>query len=157
MQIVCSKCDKVYKVNSSKIPPGITSTKCKGCGNSISLGQSADQTQTAKPAQSAPASGAGMMQITCPYCSRKYQINPNSIPQGVTNTRCKSCGHAISLKLEAAAAPKSEPSKEIQQTTGTKKITCLYCGKKYSINAAKIPPGVTTTKCKACGRNLSLT
>ncbi|MGD2036988.1 MAG: zinc-ribbon domain-containing protein [Desulfobacterales bacterium] len=157
MQIVCSKCDKVYKVNSSKIPPGITSTKCKGCGNSISLGQSADQTPTAKPAQSAPASGAGMMQITCQYCSRKYQINPNSIPQGVTNTRCKSCGHAISLKLEAAAAPKSEPSKEIQQTTGTKKITCLYCGKKYSINAAKIPPGVTTTKCKACGRNLSLT
>ena len=160
MQIVCSKCDKAYRVDSSKIPTGVTSTKCKACGNPISLRQSAPQALPARSAQapSAPAPpGAGMMQITCQYCSQKYQINPKSIPQGVASTRCKSCGHAISLKLEAAATAKPEAAKKVQQTTGTKKITCLYCGKKYSINAAKIPPGVTTTKCKACGRNLSLT
>ena len=160
MQIVCSKCDKAYRVDSSKVPPGVTSTKCKACGNPISLRQSAAQALPARSAQapSAPVlPGAEMMQITCQYCSQKYQINPKSIPQGVASTRCKSCGHAISLKLEAAATAKPEAAKKVQQTTGTKKITCLYCGKKYSINAAKIPPGVTTTKCKACGRNLSLT
>ena len=159
MQIICSKCDKVYKVDSSKIPPGVASTKCKACGNSISLRQNAPQTppRPAQAAQAPPPPGAGMMQITCQYCSQKYQINPKSIPQGVASTKCKSCGHAIALKLEAAATAKPEPAKKAQQTTGTKKITCLYCGKKYSINAAKIPPGVTTTKCKACGRNLSLT
>ncbi|MEJ2727232.1 MAG: zinc-ribbon domain-containing protein [Deltaproteobacteria bacterium] len=160
MQIVCSKCDKAYRVDSGKIPPGITSTKCKACGNSISLRQNAPQTSPARPAQAPPAGalpGAGMMQITCQYCSQKYRINPKSIPQGVASTRCKSCGHAISLKLEAADTAKPEVAKKARQTTGTKKITCLYCGKKYSINAAKIPPGVTTTRCKACGRNLSLT
>jgi hypothetical protein len=98
-----------------------------------------------------------MMQITCQYCSKQYQINPKSIPPGVASTKCKACSHAISLKTEAAAPAKADPAKTVQQTAGTIKTTCLYCGKKYSINAAKIPPGVTTTKCKACGRNLSLT
>ena len=98
-----------------------------------------------------------MMQISCQYCSQKYQINSNSIPDGMTSTRCKACGHTISLKPKAASSTKPDPAKTVQQTTGTKEITCLYCGKKYRIDSAKIPPGVTTTKCKACGRNLSLT
>jgi hypothetical protein len=97
------------------------------------------------------------MQITCQYCSQHYNINPKSIPPGVTSTKCKACGHMISLKPEAATPAKPNPAKRDQQSTGTKEIICLYCGKKYSINAAKIPSGVTTTKCKACGRNLSLT
>ena len=152
MQIICSKCKKVYNVDSSKIPPGVTVTKCKACGNSIPLRQSAPP----MPAKAPPPPKAGIMQITCQYCSRQYQINPKAIPQGVTSTKCKACGHVISLKPKAAAPAKPDPAKTAQQNTGTKEITCLYCGKKYSINAAKIPPGVTTTKCKACGRNLSL-
>ncbi len=157
MQIICSKCNKVYNVDSSKIPSGVTSTKCKACGNSISLRQDAPQAPPDRPAQAAPSPKAGMMQITCQYCSRQYQINPKSIPQGVASTKCKACGHTISLKPKVAAAAKPDPVKTVQQTSETKEITCLYCGKKYSINTAKIPPGVTTTKCKACGRNLSLT
>jgi hypothetical protein len=156
MQIICSKCDKVYNVNSSKIPPGVTSTKCKACGNSISLHQATPQTPPSRPTQASPPSKTGLMQITCQYCSRQYRINPKSIPQGVASTKCKACGHAISLKPKAAA-PTTPDTATVRQTAGTKKITCLYCGKKYSINAAKIPPGVTTTKCKACGRNMSLT
>ena len=159
MQIICSKCNKVYNVDSSKIPPGVTSTKCKACGNSISLRQSAPQSPPVKPAQAPPTSTprAGIMQINCQYCSQHYNINSKSIPPGVTSTKCKACGHVISLKPEAAAPAKPDPAKTDRQNTGTKEIICLYCGKKYSINAAKIPPGVTTTKCKACGRNLSLT
>jgi len=162
MQIICTKCNKVYNVNLSRIPPGVTGTKCKACGNSISLRQRAPQTPPArsapKPSQApqTPTPKAGMMQITCQYCSQQYNINPKSIPQGVTSTKCKACGHVISLKPKAAAPAKPDPSKTAQQKTGTKEITCLYCGKKYSINAAKIPPGVTTTKCKACGRRMSL-
>lgn len=151
MQIICSKCNKVYNVDSSKIPPGVTATKCKACGNSIPLRQSAPQTPPASAPQASPPPKAGIMQITCQYCSRQYQINPKAIPEGVTSTKCKACGHTISLKPKAAA-----PAKPAQQNNGTKEITCLFCGKKYSINTAKIPPGVTSTKCKACGRNMSL-
>ena len=154
MQIICSECNKVYNVDSSKIPPGVTNTKCKACGNSISLRQNTPR----KPP--APAPRADMMQITCQYCSRQYKINPEAIPEGVSSTRCKACGHGISLKPKSAAptkAVKADPAKTGPQKAGTKEITCIYCGKKYSINAAKIPPGVTTTKCKACGRNFPLT
>jgi DNA-directed RNA polymerase subunit RPC12/RpoP len=156
MQIICSKCNKVYNVDSNKIPPGVTSTKCKACGNSISLRQPAPQTPPAKPAQAPPTPKAGMMQITCQNCSQHYNINPKSIPQGVWSTKCKACGHVISLKPKAATPAKPDPAKTVQQNAATKEIICLFCGKKYSINAAKIPPGVTTTKCKACGRPMSL-
>ncbi|MCK5485901.1 MAG: zinc-ribbon domain-containing protein, partial [Desulfobacterales bacterium] len=87
MQITCSKCKKVYNVDQSKIPSGVTSTKCKACGNSISL----------RPGAPKPA----VMQITCLYCSKKYSINPKALPAGVTSTKCKACGHTISLKPRA--------------------------------------------------------
>jgi hypothetical protein len=148
VQITCSKCKKVYNVNLNKIPSGITSTKCKTCGNSISL-------RPGVPQASAPPEPA-VMQITCQYCSKKYSVNPKSIPAGVTSTKCKACGHTISLAPKDAAPPTPEPAQTVPQNTGNKKITCLYCSKKYNINAGKIPPGMTSTKCKACGHTLSL-
>ena len=148
MQITCLNCKKVYNVDPNKIPPEITSTKCKTCGNSISLRPSAPQA----PAPPEPA----VMQITCLYCSKKYSINPKSIPAGVVSTKCKACGHKISLKPKATEPSGSEPAKTVQQDTGNREITCLYCSKKYSINTSKIPPGVTSTKCKACGHSISL-
>ena len=156
MQIICSKCNKVYNVDSNKIPAGVTSTKCKACGNSISLRRPVLQTPPAKSAQIPSTPRTEMIQITCQYCNQHYNINPKSIPQGVTSTKCKACGHVISLKPKAAAPAKPDPAKTVQQNTATKEITCLFCGKKYSITVAKIPPGVTTTKCKACGRPMSL-
>jgi DNA-directed RNA polymerase subunit RPC12/RpoP len=148
MQITCSKCKKVYNVNPNKIPSGITSTKCKACGNSISLRLGAPQAPTPPELE--------VMQITCQYCSKKYSVNPKSIPAGVTSTKCKACGHTISLTPKAAEPPTPEPAKTVQQNTGNREITCLYCSKKYSINASKIPPGMTSTKCKACGHTISL-
>lgn len=97
------------------------------------------------------------MQITCSKCKKVYRIDPNRIPNAVSCTRCKVCGHAISLKPRSDAPPlKPLPEKTAGQDADTRQITCLYCGKKYSIKASRIPPGVNTTKCKACGRNLSL-
>jgi len=96
------------------------------------------------------------MQITCQYCSKKYSVNPKSIPAGVTSTKCKACGHTIFLAPKDAAPPTPEPAQTVPQNTGNKKITCLYCSKKYNINAGKIPPGMTSTKCKACGHTISL-
>ena len=90
MQIACSKCKKVYNVNLDKIPSGITSTKCKACGNSISLHPDV-------PGASAPPDPA-VMQIICQYCSKKYSVNASKIPPGVTSTTCKACGHTIALK-----------------------------------------------------------
>jgi len=149
MQITCSKCKKVYHVDPNRIPSGVTVTKCKSCGNSISLRPAASQ--TAAPPK------AAFLQVTCQYCSKKYNINPKSIPAGVTSMKCKACSHAFSLKPKSAApAPEPLPAKTTGQNTDTREIACLYCGKKYSIKASAIPPGVTTTKCKACGRNLSL-
>ena len=166
MQITCSKCKKVYQVNPGRIPPGVTSTRCKACGNSIPLRQDAPQKPPALAAQAPPPApetaqalptGSEVMKISCQYCSQKYQINPKSIPAGTTSTQCKSCGHTISLKPRAAGPAPSDPVRSAEQNTGTREISCLFCGKKYNIDAAKIPPGMTTTKCKACGRNLSLT
>ncbi len=136
-------------MDPNRIPGGVTSTKCKACGNSISLRPAVPQT----PAQPKPA----VMQITCQYCSKTYKINPKSIPEGVSSIKCKTCSHTIALKpTSAAPAPEKVPVKAAGQNTDTREITCLYCGKKYRIRADIIPPGVTTTKCKACGRNLSL-
>jgi DNA-directed RNA polymerase subunit RPC12/RpoP len=166
MQITCSNCKKVYQVDTGRIPPGVTGTRCRACGNSIPLRQDAPQTPPALAAQAPPTApepaqaqptGAEMMKISCQYCSQKYQINPKSIPEGMTSTRCKSCGHTISLKPRVAGPAQSDPVKSAQQNTGTREIACLFCGKKYRFDAAKIPPGMTTTQCKACGRNLSLT
>jgi transposase-like protein len=156
MQITCSKCKKVYNVNPNKIPSGIASTKCKACGNSIPLPQSAPQPPPPRPAQAPPPPKAGIMQISCQYCSKQYNINPKAIPEGVTSTKCKACGHTISLTPKDAKLPTPEPVQTVQQITDNKEITCLYCSKKYSINAGKIPPGVTSTKCKACGHTISL-
>lgn len=36
------------------------------------------------------------------------------------------------------------------------KITCPNCQKKYTINEAKLPPGVKNAKCKVCGRLMPL-
>jgi DNA-directed RNA polymerase subunit RPC12/RpoP len=155
MQITCSKCKKVYNVDPKRIPSGVTGTKCKACGNSISLRPAA--TQAPPVHKTAPASKPAIMQITCQYCSKKYNINPQSIPAGVTSINCKACSHVISLKPKSEeSSPKPVPAKTAEQNTDTREITCMYCGKKYSIKASKIPPSVTTTKCKACGRNMSL-
>ena len=35
-------------------------------------------------------------------------------------------------------------------------VTCLYCSKTYSIDRAKIPDNVATTKCTSCGHAISL-
>ena len=155
MQIICSKCKKVYNVNPDRIPAGVTGTRCKACGNSISLRPG--KTQAPHAPKTPPAPRAAVMQITCPYCSKTYHINPKSIPEGVSKIKCKACSHTIGLKPKSAApAPEAVPSKTAAQNTEIREITCLYCGKKYSIKADKIPAGVTTTRCKACGRNLSL-
>ena len=36
------------------------------------------------------------------------------------------------------------------------KITCPNCQKKYTINQAKLPSGIKTAKCKACGQSIPL-
>jgi hypothetical protein len=156
MQITCLKCKKVYKVDPNKIPSGITSTKCRACGTSIPLPKRAPQKPTPRPAQAPASPKSGFIKIICQYCSKQYNINPNAVPEGVTSTKCKSCGHTISLNTQAATPVKPNPLKSAPQNTGTKEIACLFCGKKYNINPAKIPAGMTTTKCKACGRTMSL-
>ena len=103
MQITCLKCKKVYKVDPNKIPSGITSTKCRSCGNSIRLPKSGPQKPSPRRAQVPPSPKSGFMKITCQYCSQQYNINPKAVPDGVTSTKCKACGHTISLKTTAAA------------------------------------------------------
>ena len=36
------------------------------------------------------------------------------------------------------------------------KITCPNCQKKYTINVARLPSGVKTARCKACGQSMPL-
>ena len=157
MQITCSQCKKVYNVDSSKIPPEVTGTRCKACGNSIPFRPVAPRPTPPAVSQAPPPQQSDVMQITCQYCNQQFNIKTKAIPRGVTSTRCKGCGHSISLTPAAtAASPISERAESTEPNSGILKIACLYCGKKYSINAGKIPPGVTTTKCTACSRPMSL-
>ena len=88
------------------------------------------------------------MQITCPNCKKNYTINPEKIPAHITTAKCKACGHTMPLK--PASAKKSSPAAE------NSKIQCMYCSRKYSLDFSKIPAGVTSLKCKACGHAMSL-
>jgi predicted Zn finger-like uncharacterized protein len=157
MQISCSNCKKVYSVNSSKIPPNVNATRCKACGGPVPLRPKKSLTQPHSVSKAATAAPSDVLQITCPYCSQQFKIKSRTIPHDVTRMRCKSCGYKIPVKAEtteAAATRKVETAS--QKKEGILNIACLYCGKKYSIHAAKIPPGIKTTKCKACGRPMSL-
>ncbi|MGD1968220.1 MAG: zinc-ribbon domain-containing protein [Desulfobacterales bacterium] len=157
MQITCSKCQKIYTVDSGKIPPKITSTRCKTCGNVISLRPAAQQSSPQDDSQTPLKAPSDIMQITCQYCSRQFKIRSKAIPKDVTSTRCKACGHLIALNPATADTPPlPKPSTTNTPISEILHIACLYCGKKYSINAAKIPAGMTTTKCKACGRPMPL-
>ena len=88
------------------------------------------------------------MKISCPNCKKTYTINLEKIPQNVSTAKCKACGQTMTLK--SAQTEKSSPAKDIC------KIQCLYCNRKYSVDRKKIPPNVSTLKCKACGRAMSL-
>jgi hypothetical protein len=139
------------------MPPNVASTRCKACGNAISL-RPAAQRSTPQGASQAPSkTPSDMMQITCQYCSRHFKISSKGIPKDVTRIRCKGCGHLIGLKPATADTPPiPKPTTASTPTSGILQIACLFCGKKYSIYAAKIPPGMKTTKCKSCGRPMSL-
>ena len=139
MQLTCPNCKKSYAINSEKIPPNITTAKCKACGHSMPL--------NSEPPKKLPPS-TKPCKITCQYCSREYSLNLNKIPPNVTAVKCKACGHAISLKSNQA------DTKSPAETTN--KITCLYCSKTYKIDRSRIPQDVKTTKCKSCGHAISL-
>lgn len=139
MQITCPDCKKTYVLNPQKIPPNITSAKCKACGHSIPL--------RSDPAKKMSAD-TNVCRVTCLYCSRKYAFERSKIRPDVSTLKCKACGHSISLKQAHADT-------KIPQDPGSK-ITCLYCSKTYTIDRNKIPEGVTTTKCKSCGHAISL-
>ena len=139
MKITCPNCKKSYEIASEKIPPNITTAKCKACGHKMPL-------HSEPPKKLSPAKKP--CKVTCNYCSRKYSLNLNKIPPDVTTLKCKACGHAISLK------PYHTDKKCPDEATN--KISCLYCSKTYTIDRSRIPQDVKTTKCRSCGHAISL-
>ena len=139
MKITCPNCKKNYNIDPSKIPAKVTTGKCKACGHGMPLRQTVVKEPPAKTTA---------QKIKCLYCNRSYTIDQSKIPANVTTVKCKSCGHAISLK--------QTPSETTDPKSGESKITCLYCSKTYTIDLNKIPKGITKTKCKSCGHAISL-
>ena len=139
MQITCPNCKKTYTINSEKIPSNITTAKCKACGYTIPL-------KPPPTIKSSPA--AEICKIQCMYCSGKYSVARSKIPPDVSSVKCKACGHVMSLKQANSETP--VPPEEAFS------VTCLYCSKTYSIDRAKIPNNVVTTKCTSCGHAISL-
>jgi predicted Zn finger-like uncharacterized protein len=105
-KIKCLYCDREYSLDHSKIPPGVSYLKCKSCGHRILLKQ--EDEKAAEITNDA-------YKITCLYCSKTYKINPIKIPEGLTATKCKSCGHAISL---VPKTPTSLTSSKESDSTG---------------------------------------
>ncbi len=97
--------------------------------------------------------------ITCSNCKKAYSLNPQKIPPTLTAAKCKACGHSMPLKSvrpkkipeKASVQPKKLPAK-----TNAYKITCLYCNRRYNFDRSKIPPDVSSVKCKACGHPIAL-
>ena len=110
MQITCPNCKKSYAINSEKIPPNITTAKCKACGHRMPL-------KSEPPKKLSPATNT--YNVTCHYCSRKYSLDPSKIPPKVTKIKCKACGHAIPLKQHHADTTSPDEA--------TNRITCQYC------------------------------
>lgn len=139
MKITCPNCQKTYTIDPEKIPPKVTTAKCKACGHTMGL----------KPPVSVKSSPpADICKIQCLYCNRKYSFDRSKIPPDVSSLKCKSCGHAIGLK-QAGSQPAAPPQNAFS-------VTCLYCSKTYSIDRSKIPENVNTTKCTSCGHAISL-
>ena len=88
MYITCPNCKKSYKINSEKIPPHLTTAKCKACGQAISLKEHRTDTKRPDKAEN---------KITCLNCNKTYRVNWRRIPKDATTVKCKSCGHVISL------------------------------------------------------------
>ena len=134
MHINCPNCKKAYSLHPKKIPPRLTTAKCKACGHRIQLKSTHPQKM---PVESS------VCRIKCLYCNRKYTFDRSKIPPDVFSVKCKSCGHPIALKPADADAE--------AVIENAHKITCLYCSKTYTIDRNKIPRGLNTTNCKSCG------
>jgi predicted Zn finger-like uncharacterized protein len=107
MYIKCPNCKKSYKINSEKIPPHLTTAKCKACGQAISLKEHRTDTKRPDKAEN---------KITCLYCNKTYRVNWFRIPKGATTIKCKSCGHVISL---APRHPTSQRPKKALKISAT--------------------------------------
>jgi predicted Zn finger-like uncharacterized protein len=105
-KVKCLYCNRSYTIDQSKIPANVSTVKCKACQHAISLKQTHSETTDSK---------SGETNITCLYCSKTYTIDLNKVPKGITTTKCKSCGHAISLNPKTL---KSLPQKPELKNTG---------------------------------------
>ena len=99
-KVKCLYCNRSYTIDQSKIPANVSTVKCKACQHTISLKQTRSETTDTK---------SGESKITCLYCSKTYTLNRNKIPKGITTTKCKSCGHAISLNPKTSNNSSQNP------------------------------------------------
>jgi predicted Zn finger-like uncharacterized protein len=88
------------------------------------------------------------MEITCPSCQKKYNLNPARLPSGIQTARCKACGQAISLQKVFSRIP--------AKPTGIIALACPYCGQSYSLKQDQVPGRAETIKCKSCGHSVPL-
>ena len=75
------------------------------------------------------------MLIICSKCKKRYNVDPNRIPTGMTSIKCKACGYPISLESLSS------------QSTFIDKV-CSKCGYQRQ---AKNDLSVPVTECPKCG------
>ena len=105
-KVKCLYCNRSYTIDQSKIPANVSTIKCKACQHAILLKKTNSETTDSKSSES---------NITCLYCSKIYMIDRSKIPDDVSTTTCKSCGHTISLKPKN---PSILPAKAELKSTG---------------------------------------
>ena len=88
------------------------------------------------------------MNVTCPNCKKRYNINAARVPANAKSAKCLQCGQRMPLI--------PSPAKTLPEDTHIIKITCLNCSQTYRLSEKKIPPDAANLKCKSCGQAIPL-
>lgn len=82
------------------------------------------------------------MEIQCPHCETKYNLNTNNIPSEAKLLCCKKCNNKFQIVFPKTDSQNIEEKKENKKTDSYKEHRCPFCGKMTPNDAIR---------CKFCG------
>jgi hypothetical protein len=95
--------------------------------------------------------------LTCPACSRQFDLTPDYLAQYGGQTTACACGQALVIPTGAVGAPGEGPASEEGGALNDSVIQCPHCGKRYKLTAAYLASyGGRETNCEGCRQPMRL-